>query len=229
MKRMSILPLVIISVAITASAADTGKRKHESDLQQLARIAPDSAQTLALQKAPGKILESDLEIENGVLLYSYDIQTKDNTIMGIQINAKDGSVVSAKEEAQAGEKAGEKAEKKETEVGKEEKGEKAKIGAGEKKESEEVEEKAGESADKGEWIGTIRVKAMTNLDALAKINQDQADSAALKLVEGTVKKTELANEDGYLVFKVTVDLNGKNYEALVDAGNGKVLEIKSHE
>jgi uncharacterized membrane protein YkoI len=231
MKRMSIYILAIMLLSVSAFAAKNKVAdKNDYPLQKLANVSPDSAKALAHQKAPGKIVEGDLEVENGILIYSYDIQAKDNKITEVQINAKDASVVSVKEETLANEKA----EKKESKIGKEEeeKGEKAKMEAGEEKEGKEgkeSEEKAEKAAKKGEWVASVPVKADTNLATLAKINIEQADAAALKLVEGTIKKTELANKDGYLVYKVAVDVSGTNYEVLVDAGNAKVLEIETEE
>jgi uncharacterized membrane protein YkoI len=200
MKRLTILLLATALLAGTSYAAN-GKEAHSS-LQKLAKISPDSAKTLALQKASGKIIESGLEVENGVLLYSYDIQTKGGKVTEVQINAKDGSIIPAKKETSVKEKS-------------------------ENKKSDNAKMKAGEEAS--EWIGSISVKGDTNLAALAKITTEQADSAAVNLRGGIVRETKLANEDGYLVYKVTVDLNGKIYKALVDAGNAKVLEIKPHE
>jgi uncharacterized membrane protein YkoI len=230
MKRMSICLLAITLFAASAFAINSkvSEKMKDSPLQKLAKVSPDSAKTLALQKAPGKIMESDLEVENGLLIYSYDIQTKDSKIMEIQINAKDASLVSTKEETPANEKA----EKTESRLSKGEKGENAKMETGEEKEVEEgqeAEEKASESVEKSEWSASISVKGNTELAVLAKINQEQADSAAVKLVEGTIKQTKLANEDGYLVYKVTLDYNGTKFEVLVDAGNAKVLEIETED
>jgi uncharacterized membrane protein YkoI len=232
MKHVLVIALAAVLFAGSAFAANekAAEGKHQSPLQKLAKISADSAKVLAHQKAPGKIVEGDLEVENGLLVFSYDIQSKDNKIMEVQINAKDASVVSIKEETPANEKA----EKKESKVGKEpkEKGENEKMEAGEEKEGKEgkeAEEKAEERAEKNEWVSSVPVKADTNLATLAKINKEQADSAALKLVEGTIKKTELANKNGYLVYKVVVDFNNTNYEVLVDAGNAKVLEIETED
>jgi uncharacterized membrane protein YkoI len=215
MKRLTILLLAIVLLA-GASYAANGK-EADSSLQILAKISPDSAKTLALQKASGKIIESGLEVENGVLLYSYDIQTKGGKVTEVQINAKDGSVIPAKKETPAKEKSESK------------KRDNAKMKAGEKENKGNEGAKETSSEEASEWIGSIPVKGDTNLAALAKINTVQADSAAVNLRGGTVKETKLANEDGYLVYRVTVDLNGKIYQALVDAGNAKVLEIKTHE
>jgi uncharacterized membrane protein YkoI len=218
MKRTSIFIFAIALLATGAFAVNSKvtEKANESRLQKLAKISPDSARTLALQRTSGKIIESGLEVENGVLFYSYDIQTKGGKVTEVQINAKDGSIVPAKKETSAKEKAEIKVDD-------------AKMKAGEKENKGNEEAKETSSEEASEWVGSIPVKGDTNLAALAKINTEQADSAAVNLRGGTVRETKLANEDGYLVYKVTVDLNGKIYEALVDAGNAKVLEIKSHE
>jgi uncharacterized membrane protein YkoI len=63
------------------------------------------------------------------------------------------------------------------------------------------------------------------LQRLATIDQATAEQAALKAVPGTVKKTELENEDGFVVYGVEIAGNdGKTYDVKVDAGNAKVLQ-----
>jgi hypothetical protein len=65
----------------------------------------------------------------------------------------------------------------------------------------------------------------SDLSALAKINADAAMAAATKAYPGiAVKKVELDNEDGCLVYSLELRNGG---EVLVDAGNGKVLRQES--
>jgi uncharacterized membrane protein YkoI len=60
--------------------------------------------------------------------------------------------------------------------------------------------------------------------ALAKISSSQAVSTALKAVRGHVVKTELEDENGFLVYEVEVARpDHVIMEVLVDAGTGKVL------
>jgi hypothetical protein len=60
-----------------------------------------------------------------------------------------------------------------------------------------------------------------DLSTLAKIKADQAMAAAQAAFPGTaVKKMELDNENGYLVYSVVLS-NGMDVK--VDAGNGKVV------
>lgn len=61
------------------------------------------------------------------------------------------------------------------------------------------------------------------LQALAKITPDQAKTAALAAVPGTVVKVDLDNENGNVVYSVEVKTANGATEVKVDAGDGKVL------
>lgn len=64
----------------------------------------------------------------------------------------------------------------------------------------------------------------SQLESLAKIDQATAEQAALKAVPGTVKNTELENENGFVVYGVEIAGNdGKTHDVKVDAGNAEVL------
>ncbi|MDB6040926.1 MAG: PepSY domain protein [Verrucomicrobiales bacterium] len=83
-----------------------------------AKITKKEASKIALAKVPGgKIKESELEKENGKLIWSFDIKTKGTKdITEVQVDAITGAVVSVEKETAAAEKkekADEKAEKSE--------------------------------------------------------------------------------------------------------------------
>ena len=64
----------------------------------------------------------------------------------------------------------------------------------------------------------------TGLESLAQISQSEAETVALSYTTGgSVVSATLENENGYLVWKVTVNFEGTNFEIDVDAGNGNVL------
>jgi uncharacterized membrane protein YkoI len=67
------------------------------------------------------------------------------------------------------------------------------------------------------------------LASQAKITADQANTAALgQFSGGTVKKTELDNENGTVVYSVQLtDSAGKQQEVKVDATSGKVLQAQA--
>jgi uncharacterized membrane protein YkoI len=80
-----------------------------------------------------------------------------------------------------------------------------------------------EANDATEGTGNDAAEAR-QLQSLAKIDQAAAEKAALDAVPGEVKKTELDNENGSVVYSVQVmDKDGKLQEVKVDAGNGQVL------
>lgn len=78
----------------------------------------------------------------------------------------------------------------------------------------EVGDGDGETKDDQEEI-----KESKNLQALAKITPQQAQQAAIGTTPGTVQQVMLENEDGNLVYAVTIGQK----EIKVDAGNARVL------
>jgi uncharacterized membrane protein YkoI len=80
---------------------------------------------------------------------------------------------------------------------------------------------------KSEAVGSIRPKgevAPADLPGLAKITFQQAMTAALAKVKGSIIKAELEVEDGNLMYSFEiVGANKKITEVEIDAGNGKVL------
>ena len=76
--------------------------------------------------------------------------------------------------------------------------------------------------------GTIRIENQVEADfpALAKITWGQAVQKALAAVHGQVLKTELEDENGFLVYGVEVVTADKSIvDVKVDAGSGKVLAM----
>jgi uncharacterized membrane protein YkoI len=76
--------------------------------------------------------------------------------------------------------------------------------------------------------GTIRLEKQVEADfpALAKVTSDRAVAKALDAVKGKVLKTELENENGFLVYGVEVVTADKAIvDVKVDAGSGKVLAM----
>ncbi|WP_395154162.1 PepSY domain-containing protein [Ilumatobacter sp.] len=61
--------------------------------------------------------------------------------------------------------------------------------------------------------------------ALATLTPDEASVAALASQAGTVQDVELSNKAGNVVYEVTiVDASGTEFEVIIDAGNGAVLD-----
>ncbi len=60
---------------------------------------------------------------------------------------------------------------------------------------------------------------------LAKITPEDAKAIALKKVGGEIKKVELDDENGNVVYSVEMIKDQKELDVKVDAGNGKILSI----
>jgi uncharacterized membrane protein YkoI len=83
-----------------------------------------------------------------------------------------------------------------------------------------AKEKKGEANEQAESAA---------LASQAKITVDQAKSAALaQFPGGTVKQTELEDENGTIVYGVELtDSAGKSQDVKVDATSGKVLKVEA--
>ena len=88
--------------------------------------------------------------------------------------------------------------------------------ANESKEGEDGEE----AKDREEGAESERLKS------LARITPEQAQAAALAQVSGTVKKVELENEDGNVVFGVEIKTAEGESDVKIDAGDGRVLHVE---
>jgi uncharacterized membrane protein YkoI len=104
-----------------------------------------------------------------------------------------------------------------------------------KKADEDKKKDEGKKKDdkdnKAEWVGSIKVEKKLSKDELAKlakITKKEAKAAAVKAVKGgEAEDAELKVVRGYLVYVVEVEVESgkeeKEYDVIVDAGNGKVL------
>jgi uncharacterized membrane protein YkoI len=87
--------------------------------------------------------------------------------------------------------------------------------------NESKEGRKGEEAeDKAEGAESERLKS------LARITPEQASAAALAQVPGTVKKVELENENGNVVYGVEIKTADGESDVKVDAGDGRVLHVE---
>ena len=92
----------------TGSKRQVTARKTESQaaLKKEAKISQTAARATALKEVPnGKVKSSELERENGKLIYSFDIATPGKTgVEEVNVDAIDGSVVSQQHESAKTEK-----------------------------------------------------------------------------------------------------------------------------
>jgi uncharacterized membrane protein YkoI len=99
------------------------------------------------------------------------------------------------------------------------------------------DKKKDDKEKKAEWVGTIKVEKKLSKDELAKlakITKKEAKAAAAKAIKGgEAEDAKLKVVRGYLVYVVEVESESgeeeKEYNVIVDAGNGKVLATKEED
>lgn len=94
---MKTLALVVLLTAISSfelasAATPTALQLKGANLQPQAKISLKSAQTKALMKEPGVIVDQELEREAGGLRYSFDIKVG-NVVHEVGIDASTGKVL----------------------------------------------------------------------------------------------------------------------------------------
>jgi uncharacterized membrane protein YkoI len=75
---------------------DKGGKPSRAELKTI-RVLPQLAAKLALAKVPGTIVESELEKENGRLVWEVDIKTDDGKRFEVEIDALTGEVIESEE------------------------------------------------------------------------------------------------------------------------------------
>ncbi len=78
--------------------AESESAKEQARLAKQAKLTMEQAREIALKRAPGTVESGELEREHGKLVYSFDIRNDAGTITEVQVDARDGSVVSVEEE-----------------------------------------------------------------------------------------------------------------------------------
>jgi uncharacterized membrane protein YkoI len=71
---------------------------------QRKRVSLKQARAIALKKVPGTIRSEELETENGMQVYSFDIQTKRGKIKEVWVNRNTGKLVHTSTESAAAER-----------------------------------------------------------------------------------------------------------------------------
>ena len=101
---MSLSMLAILAFGSFAGTFAFERGASQKSLRRQAKITMKQAQATALAEVPGgRIKSSELERENGKLIYSFDIRMPNKGIKEVQIDAINGTVVEVKDESAANE------------------------------------------------------------------------------------------------------------------------------
>ena len=99
--------------------------------------------------------------------------------------------------------------------------------ADEQGESDEADSEAkGSKRTDGQEGSDVEGQDAARLQSLARISEEQAKSAALTAVPGTVTGAGIENEDGNVVYGVRVRTAAGVQDVKVDAGTGKILHVE---
>lgn len=72
---------------------DRGEAAESAQLSALAKISAEQARAAALARVPGTVLDSELDNENGNVVYSGEIRKADRSVADIKVNAGTGQVL----------------------------------------------------------------------------------------------------------------------------------------
>lgn len=96
----------VISTAFASNSAPaTNQAEDQKDddnitgLQAKAKLTVDEAQVIALNKVAGTVNESELEDEDGVVVYGFEIQTASGEVNDVKVNAINGDIVKVENDA----------------------------------------------------------------------------------------------------------------------------------
>jgi len=104
MKRSSLAGLtgtVLVLMLATGFAIGGESRMGQKAAEPTAGISIEEAIKAATQKYPGKVLEAELEDEDGAALWELEILTADGKKMEVQVDSRTGEVL-ASEDAENG-------------------------------------------------------------------------------------------------------------------------------
>ena len=83
----------------TTQAEDQKDDDNIAELQAKVKLTLDEAQVIALNKVAGTVKESELEDEDGVVVYGFEIQTASGDVNDVKVNAINGDIVKVENDA----------------------------------------------------------------------------------------------------------------------------------
>lgn len=71
----------------------------ESDFPSMAKISLQEAMQAALARVPGEVLKTELEDENGYLVYGVEVVSSDRSVTDVKVDAGTGAVLALDKDA----------------------------------------------------------------------------------------------------------------------------------
>ncbi|WLR52053.1 PepSY domain-containing protein [Bacillus tianshenii] len=110
MKRKILVPALAFTivgagfagVSLTKSSAastqavvqpEQSEEQEAARLQKEAKLTVAESEAIALKEVPGTVVDTELEDEDGIVVYGVEIETKDGTAKDVKIDAVTGKVL----------------------------------------------------------------------------------------------------------------------------------------
>jgi uncharacterized membrane protein YkoI len=183
----------VMSTVFANGKTDTSKQSEErqeednnAQLQEKAKLTSKEAEAIALKEVPGTVKETELEDEDGVVVYGFEVQTTSGEVKDVKVNAVNGDIFKIENDDN----------------------------------DEGDDEEDGEEND----------DSIKDLQKSASLSSIEAEVIALKEVPGTVKDSELEDEDGVVVYDVEVKTSAGDIKGVkVDASSGEIVKVADEE
>ncbi len=104
MKRSSLVGLTgttLVLMVATGFAIGGEARMGQKGTEPTAGMSIEEAVKAATQKYPGKVLEAELEDEDGAVLWEMEILTADGKKLEVQVDSRTGEVLASEEDEDA--------------------------------------------------------------------------------------------------------------------------------
>ena len=75
--------------------SDADEQAEQAALAGQATVSKEQAQAVALQKVAGEVVKSELEDEDGRIVYGFDIRDANGKVFDVKVDAKTGAFVKA--------------------------------------------------------------------------------------------------------------------------------------
>lgn len=108
---VTVLAASMLLVSMPAWSDNPGKKDKIADLVKDAKITIDQAIKTAGDKAPGTIVEAELEKEHGKTVWEVEVLGADGNVMQVHIDAASGDVIDTEMKKDEKKKEGKKSKK----------------------------------------------------------------------------------------------------------------------
>jgi len=88
----------IVIVAMAGQARSDSDKNDKADLAKAAKITVDQAIKTATEKTPGKVIEVELEKEDGKVLWEIEVVTAEGKVAKMHVDAESGAIIAKEHE-----------------------------------------------------------------------------------------------------------------------------------